>query len=234
MAVGTTLEQLLVDLKARVGHTTRVSAGVDFNQSLKNRLKSAQNQLYERYMWPRLTVVGTKLTSAGQRFYDIPTGTNIDRIEKLAFYWQGEPIFPDRGIGFEHYAERDSDLDERADPVLAWDLRWTGAAAQIELWPIPVTNNQPFRTIGMRPLRPLVADDDVADLDDELIVLYASAAILARQGSKDAELELRTAEKYLADLRKNSQSASKPIVYGGETSYQSKRRGTTIHVTSSS
>ena len=42
-----------------------------------------------------------------------------------------------RGIGFDHYAQYHSDDDERADPVLAWDIRWRSTVEQIEVWPIP-------------------------------------------------------------------------------------------------
>jgi len=232
MPVGTTLEALLLSLKARVGKSTRASVGSDYNETLKQRLRQAQNRLYERRMWPRLTVTGAVYTQAGQRYYDIPDGINLDRIDDTAFYWNNEPRPLDRGIDFSHYAEHDSDLGERADPVLAWDVRWTGSETQIELWPLPATNNQAFRMFGMRPLRPLISEEDVCDLDDDLIVYHAAAEILANQGAKNAELELRQAEKHFNHLGANSQAKSETITYGGG-SQRSKRHGTVIHVSAS-
>lgn len=234
MPVGSTLEALLLSLKARVGQSTRASVGTDYNEKLKVYLRQSQNRLYERYAWPRLVTIGTILTQNGDRYYDVPATTNLDRIIDLAYYWNGEPQCVERGIDFEHYASRDSDLDERSDPILAWDVRWTGVKTQIEMWPIPATDNQAFRIKSMRPLRPLVAESDVCDLDDDLIVYHASAEILARQGSKDADLELRQAEKHLSHIRGNSQAASKTIVYGGRNDEGRRRHQTVIHVSAPS
>src|SRR3546814_15776455 len=45
-----------------------------------------------------------------------------------------------RGIRSEDYAAYDSAAGERVDPVLRWDVQFTGTTDQIEVWPIPASN----------------------------------------------------------------------------------------------
>src|SRR3546814_17968831 len=88
-----------------------------------------------------------------------------------------------RGIRSEDYAAYDSAAGERVDPVLRWDVQFTGTTDQIEVWPIPASNGMRLQVFGKKVLAPLIEDDDRADLDDQLIVLNAEVALLARQES---------------------------------------------------
>lgn len=227
MARGTSLEVLVDMLKAEVRQSQRVNVGVDYEATLKQTIRRTQATLYDSYDWPILRVKPFKVLQAGERYYDLPTELDFEQIEKVAVYWGGvpEPVY--RGIGFEEYAQYDSDQGVRADPVLKWDIAATDTVPQIEVWPIPASDGTKLQFIGKRKLRPLVKDSDVADLDDALIVLFAAAEILAAQKSADAQLKLSAAQDRLKTLRANLKSGYEPIVYGG---YQSPRpmRGRTI------
>ena len=133
----------------------------------------------------------------------------------------------DRGIGFEQYAAYDSDADERSDPTMLWDERWTGSATQIEVWPIPSSNDMTMRMLSLRPLPALTSNDDTAALDDRLITLYAAAELLAGRDAKDARLKLAAAQDYKASLLANAQGGRAPIVMGGGGA-PSRRSGHTI------
>ena len=67
---------------------------------------------------------------------------------------------------------------------------------------------------GMRPLRPLIALTDVADLDDDLIVLFAAAEELAAQKAKDADRKAQLAQAHLVSLLANAQSGSSTVQMG--------------------
>src|SRR3546814_8319946 len=110
-----------------------------------------------------------------------------------------------RGIRSEDYAAYDSAAGERVDPVLRWDVQFTGTTDQIEVWPIPASNGMRLQVFGKKVLAPLIEDDDRADLDDQLIVLNAAVTLLARQESKDAALfermAARRSEEHTSELQ---------------------------------
>ena len=56
----------------------------------------------------------------------------------------------------------------------------------------------------------VVDEDDRADLDDRLLVLYCAAAILAESGAKDTNLKLEAAQRHFARL-KADQVQSEPF-----------------------
>lgn len=89
----------------------------------------------------------------------------------------------------------------RIDPIEKWDIIDTGTGTpQIEVWPLPASNSM-LRFRGVRALRPLIADGDVADLDDVLIVLWAAAELRAGKGDEKAKSAL--AQRRLNRLKGN-------------------------------
>ena len=213
---GVQLQNLVIRLKQMVGQSSNPSAGVDDLDAIKEAIRETQEVLYDEYDWPFLRVIRSKDMAAGQRFYDFPTDLNLDRLEEISNYWSGQPHPLTRGIGFGEYGQYDSDNDERADPVRRWDVRWTGTTPQMEVWPIPVANDQVIKFRGIRTLRPLVTDSDVCDLDDRLIVLYAAADILSEQGSKKSERIAARAQARFATMKSRANTGgADTIVYGG-------------------
>lgn len=190
MARGTQLLQLVTMLRDETGRANSVAVGVDDVPALKHLLRRTQETLYAKHDWPFLRTVFDRIPlQAGQRYYDPPTGLDFDRIEDVAVWDSGTAYRLTRGIGFEEYTTYDSESDERSESTLRWDVRWRDTAEMIEVWPVPSSNNLELQFIGIRNLRALVADSDVADLDDAMIVLYAAAELLPK-GSELAKLKL--------------------------------------------
>lgn len=214
MARGTALSQLVSMFRAETHRSMSVAAGVDALDAVKELLRRTQEMLYDEYDWPFLRVMTTKTLAAGSRYYDVPADLNLERIDEVQLIYSGEPRPISHGISFAEYATFDSDSDERSDPVLAWDLRWTGSATQIEVWPIPASSGSKLWFRGIRKLRALTSDSDVADLDDRLIVLYAAAETLAAQDSKDAQAKLSAARDRLSRMKGRAQGPTTPIALG--------------------
>lgn len=238
MARGTQLQQLRTMLRAEVGHSTNVAAGVDNIPALNQKLSRCQIMLYDAYDWPFLREKFDITLQAGQRYYDFPTagaggsayGLSSERVEKTAINYSGRPSPIDKGIDFEEYAQYNSDNGDRASPARRWDVRRTSdAKEQIEIWPIPADNTQIFSLKGIRNLRPLVADTDVCDLDDILIVLTAGAEIVARENKKDAALMRSAAAARLAQLEGRLVGPARMITMSGSSaSSDQMNRGKTI------
>jgi hypothetical protein len=215
MARNAQLSRLVSALRAELGRSTNISTGVDDIEGLKQTLQRTQETLYDDYDWPFLRQVFTPIPlSAGQRYYDFPANLNFERIEEVAFWFNLQPIKAERGIGFENYRIFNSDSDIRSDPAQRWDVRWDDTKEQIEVWPVPSGSGQTLQFIGIRKLRPLVDNNDVADLDDKLIVLFAAAELLARQKSADAQLKLAAAQQRYARIKSRMVGGSSSIRLG--------------------
>lgn len=217
MARGTTLEDLIEMYRAEVGRATASSSGVDHRNAEKTIIRRVQEELYDEYDWPHLRMDPYLSLSKGQYWYDLPSKLNYERIEGVYSWWNGDPRGTERGIGPAEYAEFDTDNDERSDPVLKWDFKYNHVAdaSQLEVWPIPATNDQKLQIVGIRNLNALTAEADRADLDDQLIVLFAAAETLARQKSNDAQAKLSKAERRLNTMKRRVKSGEGPIKYGG-------------------
>lgn len=214
MARGTQLSQLLHDLRAEIGASTLVSAGVDMAENLKTALRRNQELLYDGHDWPHLRHEVSKSLSAGQRYYDMPSGMNFDRIEVVALEYGSSFRMLRRGVGFEQYSVHNPMNDERSSPAIRWDVKFTGSTDQIEVWPLPDSTTQTLWFQGIRNLRALSADSDTAMLDDRLIVLYTAAEYLARKKSGDANSKLAAAKERLDTVKANAQAGTTTIRMG--------------------
>lgn len=213
MARGVQLGELIEAFRNEVRQSNQLSVGTDSLPHVKQLLRRTQRLLYEKHFWPFLSMFPTKAIVAGSRYYDAPANLNVDRIVEVAVIYNDEPIPVDRGIGFEEYAIYDPDDDERSAPLLKWDLRWTGSATQLEVWPLP-SEAMTLQFKCMRPLRAMTDDDDVADLDEDLIVLFAAAEELAAQKAKDADMKLKLAQSHLLSLQANAQAGAPTVRMG--------------------
>jgi hypothetical protein len=216
MAIGKTLLSLLQDYRFEVGASSNPAHNSNARDAQVRALQKAQERLWEKHDWPDLRVRRYLDLQAGQRYYD-PRGAKLDdgtpasdlglsRVEMIELRWGDEWVPVRSGLGLEHYATYDSDLDERSWPAERWQVY---EGQMIEIWPIPSENangttlDGRLRLTGIRDLRPLVADGDVADLDDTLIVKTAAVKTLARSGSKDGQVVLDEAKRLEADLTGN-------------------------------
>lgn len=230
MPRGVQLTTLVDQLKAETGQSTLVSVGVDNLPALKQILRRNQIILYDDYDWPHLRTMPLKSLSAGQRWYDMPSDLNFERIEAVAVKYNGQPHPIERGISFEEYAQYDPTSDERSDPVLKWDMKDNSGTTQIEVWPLPASNDMTLMFRGIRDLNPLVDDDDTCDIDDLLIVLTSAAEILMRQKSADAQAKLALVQGRLARLKGRFTGGSSSVRLGGAPPGQRRPSGPIIRV----
>lgn len=211
--------QLLDDLRAEVGRTNETGVRVADLAELKNAINSAYEQEFDDWAWPHLRRVHTRIDlAAGQRYYDFGSTMDWDAIESVAVWYNNLAIPVARGIGFEQYTVYDSESDERSDPVLRWDVRFTGSSEQIEVWPLPTAGTQKLQIIGDQKFARLVNDADVCLLDDRLVVMAAAQKI-----DKDRDRKLKR-EADLVQRRHRMRAAAakqaKPVRVGnlGEAS----------------
>lgn len=204
MARGKTLSSLLNDLRAETRRSQNVAHNTQAREAQVELLQRTQERLWHDFDWPHLRVRREIELQAGQRYYQPPEDLDIDRIEKLEVRYAETWLRLDPGIDSRHYAQWDSDLGFRSWPVRRWRIE---EDEQIELWPIPdsdtdsVSLEGTLRATGIRKLRPLIDNNDVADLDNRLIVLYAAAEVLAADGAKDAQLKLTQANNLYSRIR---------------------------------
>lgn len=198
MARGTTLGELVTQLRTEAKLDPNPALSLNITDTMKQSLRATQERLYDEFDWPFLKVTRDKQVNAGQRYYDCPTDMNLERIISVDYKWGGRWLPIERGISLDQYNHYDSDEDKRVDPAMRWDVKDTGVSAQIEIWPIPLTNynsttgDGALRVTGLRQLKALVANADLADLDDQLIVKYVASSMLASR--KDAEAQVKLAE----------------------------------------
>lgn len=204
MALGTTLEELLVMFRAETKQSLSSAQGLNTNESAKYALRRVQEQLYQDFDWPHLRVRRDEALQAGQRFYSFPADLNFDRVETSvvkgpapADAWQ--PV--QYGITPAEYNTYDSEADVRADPVRRWAMYEGG---QYEVWPLPATTGGTLRFTGIKSLSALSANQDTADLDDHLIVMFAAAEWLEANKSPLAKSKLAAAQSHYNRLRGNS------------------------------
>lgn len=218
MARGTSLGQLIDDLRAESGQSLQPSLGPSTRDVLINILNRVQRRYWEDYAWPFLRVSRDVAVQAGMRYYGIPSDLTYERIERVEFKWgdRWQPLT--YGIDISHYNQYDSDLDIRSYPI----YRYREAESnQVEIWPVPSENGSAasfdgiLRFTGIRNLNPLVAESDVAELDDQLLIMFAAAEILARQKASDAGAKLQQAERHYARLKARN-SKSEPFVMSND------------------
>ena len=216
MARNTTLQVLLNDLRSESGHAISSSLGKATQEMMVNLLNRVQRRLWEDFAWPFLQVKKDITLQAGQRYYDIPSGITLERVEKASFKngsaWQ-KILY---GITPYDYTVHDSATGSRSWPIRKYEAY---GAAQVEVWPIPsdnantTTGDGLFRLEGTGNLSTFISMSDTADLDDQLIVLFAAAELLTRQKSPDAQLKQQQAQIHYQRLRARL-SKSEPLVFG--------------------
>ena len=213
MARNRTLLSLLQDYRIEVGASANPAHNSNVREAQVQALQKVQDRLWRQHDWPFLRVRRFIDLQAGQRYYDsrgakhedgtAASDLGIERLQTIEVRWGDEWVPLEPSIGRPQYAMWDSDTGERSWPVERWQIF---EDEQFEVWPIPASNATPatldgrLRLTGIRDLRPLVADDDRADLDDDLIVKWGALKSLSRSGSKDAQVVLDEAKQIEASL----------------------------------
>ena len=177
--------------------------------SLRRVINRNYEILYADYDWPVLRRVYPSVPmQAGLYLYDFPDDLDPERVEAVVCWFNGQPEPVERGIGFDEYAIHDTEDDDRSSPVQKWDLRSVDpASVQYEVWPIPDGSPTYVQMRGYRKFARLVNDIDRCLLDDNLVVAFAAAELLASQGSEDADSKLQAARTLYNRIRARMKGA---------------------------
>lgn len=182
---GKTLGQLVSDLAIRAGLDPNPALYLAKAPQMRLALKDEQERLYDDFDWPFLRIHVDVPTSAGERYYDVPNGMNLERIERVEYKWADRWLPLERGITSENYNVYDSDADVRMEPAFRYDILDTGGSPQVEIWPIPLSDGNPIRYTGIRKLAPFLVDSDRADLDDQVLIGLVAAEMISNQKRAD-------------------------------------------------
>lgn len=174
------------------------------------KLIAKQSDLCNAYKWDFLEDYWDAPVVAGTRYVAIPTSTirgiaatinfefpvHVDRFWNTFYY----PV--DSSITMDLFNYRNSDLDQRQDPIMRWQMATnvneTAHANEIEVWPIPLTN-QVLRFSAQRSPLTISGDTDTFDLDD-LVIVYGVA--MEELALRDERLYQLMGQKFQARLMK--------------------------------
>lgn len=233
MARGVTLGELVERLRIAARHDPNPALSKNMLPLFKQTLKDTQERLYDEFDWPFLKVQRDKVLAAGQRYYDLPTDMNLERVILVDVRHGSDWLPVERGIDLTCYSAIDSDADARQDPVMRWDIVDTGDGEQVEVWPVPATNGTKLRFRGIRKLKPLIANSDIADLDDQLIVLFAAGEIMGGAKNPAAQLKISQGNKRLETLQgRVTKKRNNGFTLGGGPSYQGEPHPRFVGITS--
>ena len=212
MARGTQLSALVDMLRAEIGASTNVAMGVNTLPNLKQVLRRTQEKLWQDFDWPFAWIERDEQMQNGQRYYAFDNDIDFDRIRhahvKYASVWR-ELTY---GINPGDYNVSNPELGMKQDPPRKW-RHWEGN--QFEVWPVPTSDECVIRFRAIKKLPALIADADVALLDDNLIVLFAAAELLSKAKSDDAQAKLAAAREHYQKLKGNGQKVDNFTLGGG-------------------
>ena len=228
MARNTTLQVLLNDLRSESGHAISASMGKGTQEMMINLLTRVQKRLWDDFAWPFLQVKKDISIQAGSRYYDIPAGITLERVQKVSFKYGSIWEEIEYGISSNDYSAYDSDTGTRSWPIQKYEAY---GSSQIEVWPIPsdnantTTGDGLLRLEGTGNLSTFVSLSDTADLDDQLIVLFAAGELLTRQKSPDAKAKMGQATAHYQRLRARLSKTSTIVMGSGSDNEGFKPRG---------
>lgn len=211
MARGTQLSALVDQLRSEIGASTNVAMGVNTLPNLKHLLKRTQDRLWAEFDWPFAWVERDEDLINGQRYYTFDNDIDYDRIRSASLYYGNVWRALSYGITPADYNLSNPDIGMKQDPIQKW-RHWEGN--QFEVWPVPSSSTTKLRFRAIKKVAPLVADSDTAELDDNLIVLFAAAELLARSKADDAGAKMQAALQHLNKIKGNM-IKSQVITMGG-------------------
>lgn len=215
MARGTTFNNLVEMVREECRRSTSSSRGIDNRAYIERVIKRHYETLYDDYEWPFLKVIRDINISAGQRYYDFPTDLNFERMYQVSILDGDAWVWLPFGITDTDYTAHDSDNDDRSDPILKYDVRYTTSSQQLEVWPMPASNvTGGLRLRGIKTKTELVANSSRCDIDDLIVVLFASADVLTdAEQSAAAKNRLGAAQARLSKVRSLNKT-DKSLVFG--------------------
>lgn len=223
--------QLIAKLRDELSINSDPAVGSAATPNLKQVLSRTYETLYEAHDWTHLRQMFDRITLlAGERYYDFPEDMDFDNLEEINVWWGGQPHRIVRGIGFPEYAAVSSDDGARSDPVERWDVRLRGNKEMLEVWPVPSGTGQAIQFKGMTKFRPLVDDDDLCLLDDQLVVLYAASELAPPKKRSEVNAKLNAAQARLGIVKMRGKAASPSFRMGLSQDRARLTSGVTIRV----
>jgi hypothetical protein len=212
------LQVMVKNLRSECGHSLSVAQGVNSIDTLKYLLQRTQEELWTAFSWPDLTIRADIPLLAGQFRYSFPTTMAFDQIRESWSCRPSDSTWTPVGYGIsEDMIKPGGDNAERADTVECWGVEGAQSdtppnnVPMVRVFPTPDTNGSTLRFKGNRPLKPFVADADLCTLDDNTIVLFCAAEILARAKAEDAPGKLQKAERHLLKILGDKISAKNKV-----------------------
>lgn len=220
---GKDLAELILGVKAELGDAMNASVEDDRYGYL---LSHMQEELAGMFDWPFLKLKGGDADvqiAAGARYANLPA-VNLDREVTVDVQYNNYWKCVEYGIGPAEYNLYDSDKQQAMDPIQRWqetdDIVDDGAGnrtQRFEVWPIP-TINQVVRFNGQRKLAALEDDQDVADLDDVLLILGVATHLAAdRENEIKAKTLMSRFQNRLEYLKVTSPTRDERLVLGQNT-----------------
>jgi hypothetical protein len=215
-----TLAEIVEVVRSEAKLSTNTSRGIDHGDYIRTLIRTTHETLAESYEWPHLRLRrgdSFKTLAAGQRYYDFPTNLNVQYIEGAYVQWGASWIPLRYGITPDNYTTLDSDIDQRSDPVQAWEWYSNEDLSQFEVWPMPAQDGTVIAFEGRRAISALVEENDRADIDHLAIAFLVAAEILADNGKKEsASLKIDKATARITQLMGNTAgSSTQGYVMGG-------------------
>ena len=196
-----TLGALRAELLARLGMGGMGASGGANASLIDSFLRNGQAQLYWMQDWRRLTDYKDITTGVGQNSYDYPTSGALgtagcprdQRILRVETNVGGQYVEISEGISTSMW----STMDTRGQPARFERF------AQILVYP-KADAAYTLRVWFVADLLPFTQTDDVATLDDEMILLHALANAKAHYRQPDAQIYQGQLDALLGSLRGQS------------------------------
>lgn len=203
MARGTAFSELILQLRAELRRSQSPAVGVEDLASLKQTLNRNAQVIAMHSDWPFLLKKFPRITlNAGQRYYDLPAGLDLERITAARVKYGGSFYDLFRGIDFDDYQSFDPEENERSSPALKWGTQFDDSAnrEQIEIWPLPDSSAQYLYFEGYQRADRMVSDDDICLVDDDVVVLFSAAELLAPVDKDGAKAKQDLANEQLRKI----------------------------------
>lgn len=193
-----TLGALRAELLARLGMAGLGASGGANSALIDSFLRNGQAQLYWMQDWKRLQAYTEKTTGVGQNQYDYPDDCSRDRrILRIETFINGLYVKLKEGISTQMW----STMEIRSQPARYERLD------QILIYP-KANSSYTLRFWYVKDLLPFTQTDDVATLDDEMILLHALANAKAHYRQPDATVYQGQLNALLGSLRAQTFSAN--------------------------
>ena len=217
MPINSTFGQVVRATQDEAGHFTTGALNRNVLAQIQQTVRRTYRRLHADFNWPHLYVRRDVQVGAKERYLTFPPDMDPDRTLNAWVMGSGsdrwEPL--EYGIGMAQYNRLNSDKFDyndpdtngyaSADPPTRW-ARSPLNTLNFEVWPVPLNAGSEIRFWGITRPQNLVETNDLVDLDEDLIALYAAAEWLADQKSDSAGTKLEQAAAHYRRLKANAQN----------------------------